>query len=212
VTASRHRLLVLGGTGPTGRLIVEKALEEGHFVTVLARRPDALAIRHASLVVLEGDVLDADLAPAMAGQDTVVSALGRGLKLASKHLMARATPRILAAMERARISRLVFLSAWGVGGTPPEAPLLIRLMFRLMLPDIYADKAAAEAAVRESRVDWTILAPVMLTNAPAANRYRAGEDLRVPGFSKISRADVAACALRSIDDPAAIRKRLVVTA
>ena len=68
------------------------------------------SVRHASLVVLAGDVLGADLAPALAGQDTVVSLLGRGLSLRSEQLMARATPRIVAAMERARIARLVFLS------------------------------------------------------------------------------------------------------
>jgi putative NADH-flavin reductase len=210
VSASPHRILVLGGTGHTGRLIVEQALEQGHFVTVLARRPEAVSVRHASLAVLGGDVLGADLAPALAGQDTVVSSLGRGLSLRSEQLMARATPRIVAAMERARIARLVFLSAYGVGGTPPDAPLLIRLMFRLMFSDIYADKAAAETAVRESSLNWTILAPVKLTSGPAAGRYRAGEDLRVPGFAKISRADVAASVLGAIDDPATFRKRLVV--
>jgi uncharacterized protein YbjT (DUF2867 family) len=79
-----------------------------------------------------------------------------------------------------------------------------------MLSDVYADKAAAEAAVRATSLDWTILAPVMLTNGPATGRYLAGEDLPVPGFAKISRADVATCVLRSIDDPATFRKRSVV--
>jgi putative NADH-flavin reductase len=212
VSGSAHRLLVLGGTGPTGRLIVEQALERGHAVTVLARRPEAVSVRHPSLVVSGGDVLAVDLAPVLAGHDTVVSALGRGMSLRSDGLMSRATPRIVAAMERAGIPRLVFISAYGVGGTAPDAPLLIRLMFRLMLSDIYADKAVAEAVLRESGLNWTILAPVMLKNGPAAGRYRAGEDLRVPGFAKISRADVAASALDSIDDPATFRKRLVVAA
>ncbi|MDQ6892357.1 MAG: SDR family oxidoreductase [Acidobacteriota bacterium] len=212
MSASPHRILVLGGTGPTGRLIVEQALEQGHSVTVLARRPEGHPIGHASLAVLDGDVLEVDLAPVLAGHDTVVSSLGRGMSLRSEHLMSRATPRILAAMERAGIARLVFLSAYGVGGTAAEAPLLLRLLFRVMFSDIYADKAVAEAAVRESSLNWTILAPVKLTNGPAAGRYRAGEDLRVPGFAKISRAAVAASVLGSIDDPATFRKRLVVAA
>ena len=208
---SDHRVLVLGATGPTGRHIVAQALERGHTVTALARRPERLAIRHARLSTMAGDVTDDQaVARAVPGHDVVVSALGVGRAFRSDGLIARAAPRIVSAMERAEISRLIFLSAFGVGGTAPQAPWFFRLMFRLMLADIYADKAAGEAIIARSKLNWTILAPVLLTNGAGTGRYRAGEDLQIRGLARISRADVAACVLGCIDDAATIGKRQVV--
>ena len=207
-----HRIAVLGATGATGRLFVERALENGHAVTALARTPDRLATRHPSLRVVAGDVLSdgTELADAVAGNDVVVSALGRGLELRSHGLMAHAVPRILTAMERHGVTRLVLLSAYGVGRVDQDVPLIPRLMFRTMLRDIYADKETADEAVRKSNLQWTIVAPVHLNHRPEAGRYRAGEDIRTRGFAQISRADVARFMLRCIDDPATFRKRVVI--
>ena len=36
-------VLIVGATGPTGRLAIERATALGHQVTALARRPEALA-------------------------------------------------------------------------------------------------------------------------------------------------------------------------
>jgi putative NADH-flavin reductase len=209
-----HRILVLGATGPTGRYIVAQALDQGHAVTGLARRPARLAIQHPHLTAVAGDVAadDRALARVLPGHDVVASALGRGQSLRSDGLIARAALHIVSAMERAGVRRLIFLSAFGVGGTAPHAPWFFRLMFRVMLPDIYADKAAGEAIIMRSSLNWTILAPVLLTNRPGTGQYRTGEDLPVRGLARIPRADVAACVLRCIDDAATVGKRQVVAA
>ena len=41
-TAAKSKILVLGATGGTGRLIVSQALARGHDVTVLVRSPEKL--------------------------------------------------------------------------------------------------------------------------------------------------------------------------
>jgi putative NADH-flavin reductase len=126
-----HRILVLGATGPTGRYIVAQALDQGHAVTGLARRPARLAIQHPHLTTVAGDVAadERALARVLPGHDVVASALGRGQSLRSDGLIARAALHIVSAMERAGVRRLIFLSAFGVGGTAPHAPWLFRLMF-----------------------------------------------------------------------------------
>jgi uncharacterized protein YbjT (DUF2867 family) len=153
---------------------------------------------------------DPGIGAAVAGHEAVLSALGVGRSLRSHGFMARATPRIVSAMEQADVDRLVFLSAFGVGDTAPRAPWTFKLMFRLMLSDIYADKAAAEAILRRSEPNWTIVAPVILTDRPARGRYRAAEQLDVPHFARIPRADVADYMLRCLDDPASFRRRVVL--
>ncbi len=209
---SKHRIVVLGGSGPTGRQIVAKALEGGHTVTAIARRPERLAIQHPSLTAVAADVAAKDqaLSRVLPGHDVVISALGRGQALRSQSLIARAAPSIVSAMEGAKISRLVFVSAYGVGGTAPQEAWYLQLVFRVILANIYADKAIGEAIISRSALNWTILAPVILTDQPGTGRYSLREDLSIRGFARISRADVADGALRCMDDPASFRKRLVV--
>src|SRR4051812_45547097 len=70
------KILILGGTGPTGRHIVDQALARGYDVTVLVRSPEkANDLNGAKLVV--GDARDEKaLRQAIKGRDAVISALG----------------------------------------------------------------------------------------------------------------------------------------
>jgi putative NADH-flavin reductase len=71
------KLLIFGGTGRTGRALVEQALEQGHAVTVFARDPAKLAVAHENLRVMKGDVADYEsVETAIKSQDAVMSALG----------------------------------------------------------------------------------------------------------------------------------------
>jgi putative NADH-flavin reductase len=71
------KLLIFGGTGRTGRALVEQAIEQGHVVTVFARDPAKLGIAHENLRVMKGDIGDYDsVETAIKEQDAVLSALG----------------------------------------------------------------------------------------------------------------------------------------
>jgi putative NADH-flavin reductase len=207
------KLLVLGGTGGTGRLIVAQALEAGHDVTVLARDRSRVTTTHPLLRVVIGDTTaGADaLFEAMRGQDAVISALGRGYSFKSHHLIARSVPNILAAMEMAGLSRLVFTSAIGVGDTFADAPLPAKLFFVTLLRGIYADKLVGDRLIRDSDLDWTIVQPSKMTDGPLTKQYRSGEHLVFAGKAEISRADTAHFILDRINDPSSIRKTLVVS-
>ena len=70
------KVLVLGATGATGRLIVSKAVEQGYQVVALVRSK-AKAIDLAGAELVEGDARDvAALTRAIAGCDAVISSLG----------------------------------------------------------------------------------------------------------------------------------------
>lgn len=205
------KLLVLGATGGTGREVVRQAIERGHEVTVLARRPDALPARER-LRVVPGDATrdDAAMAEALAGQDAVVSSLGRGSSLQSENLMQRSFARMLPAMDKAGVRRFVMVSASGVGESADSAPLIPRLMYRTMLADLFADKKAGEDMLRASTLDWTIVRPVILTNGALRGRYRAAEALPLSGLPRISRADVAHFILGELQANRYLRKVVVL--
>ena len=71
------KLLIFGGTGRTGRSLVEQALEQGHVVTVFARDPAKMDTAHENLRVIKGNIADYESAEtAVKAQDAVLSALG----------------------------------------------------------------------------------------------------------------------------------------
>ena len=206
------KILVFGATGPSGQQLVQQALSQGHEVTAFARNPDGMSTGKRVRIVAGDTTRDAEqIAEAMRGQEAVVSALGRRKTLRSDNLIARSMHLIVPAMEQAGVRRLVVMSAFGVGGSLRDAPLIPRIMYRVLLADIFADKKAAEDEIRRSSLDWTIAYPVLLTDGPLTGHYRAGERIELRGVPKISRADVAHFMLAEMKNRAFVRKVAVLS-
>lgn len=206
-------LLILGASGGTGRQVVAQALDLGHEVTAFVRRADRLPVTHERLRVITGqlpqDVTALDAA--VRGQDAVISALGVGQSLKSGGLIERSMPVLVAALERAGVRRLIITSAYGVGTTFQDVPLLPRALIRVLLRDLYADKHSGEEILRRSGLDWTLVYPTTLTNGPKTGAIRAGERLQLAGLPRISRADLASVLLAQIEDRTYLRKGVLVT-
>ena len=207
------KLLVLGASGPTGRHLVSQALDQGHEVTAFVRRPEAVDLRHERLRVAAGDTTrDAEkIEAAVRGQDAVLSALGVSRSFLPNGLMAASVHNIVGAMKREGVQRFVLMSALGVGESRNDAPMVPRLMYATFLSAIFADKEAAEAELRASTLDWTIVYPVLLTNGPLTARYRYAERLELFGMPTISRADTAHFMLGEAVKPRFSRRTVIVS-
>lgn len=206
------KFLLFGATGPTGQQIVSQALEQGHDVTAFVRNPDRLTVKHDRLHVVKGSVPDDPpaVADAVRGKDAVISALGVGQSFKPRGLIARSVPVIVSAMERHGVRRVIFISAIGVGDSIRDTPLFLRIFCRTLLRAIYADKKQGDDYLRGSKLDWTLVQPVILTQGEKTGRYRVGERLELRGAPKISRADVADFVLRQLSDRTYLKKTAVI--
>lgn len=188
------KFLLLGATGATGTLFVERATEAGNEVVAFVR--DASKITPADrLTVVEGDVRDARaLAEAMRGTDAVVSTLGLGKVKDPGNLIADTTRALVRAAEDSGTKRVLIMSAFGVGDSLAKASAFARFLYNSGGKATFADKAAGERILTASGLDWTLAYPVLLTNKPATDDVHA-IDLtaldRLPGLPRIPRADVA---------------------
>jgi uncharacterized protein YbjT (DUF2867 family) len=184
-------IAILGGTGGIGGHVLSWALDAGHPVRALARRPEALA-RRDSLTVVRGDALDAAaVAETIAGAGAVVSALGpRGAK--SESLLAGAAENIVAGMDKTGARRLVCVSAAGAYITgDPNTGRLIKAILPRVFAKQFADTRQMENVIRESGLDWTLVRATRLVNRPGTGRYRVSPDFPPPHGRTIARADVA---------------------
>jgi len=183
------KLALFGATGGTGHQVLLQALEQGHSVTALARDPERLEARQAALTVVAGDVLDREaVARCVDGSEAVICVLGT--RRGAEPIEARGTEVILAAMQGAGVRRLIAVTSLGVGDSRDQVPFYFKLMMKTFLSKVMAAKEEQEQLIRASGLDWTIVRPGGLTDAPKSRNYRHGVDGSIRA-GRIARADVA---------------------
>jgi uncharacterized protein YbjT (DUF2867 family) len=200
---NRVRVLIIGATGGTGRHLVRQALDEGHQVIALARKPEKIKLEHPNLQIVKGNVLDyASLESAMRGQSAVLCALGTKRFFYPNRVVSKGTANILRAMKSCGAPRLICESSIGIGNSVGRLGLYgTFFLVPVILPFIFYDKVRQEKLIEESETDWVIIRPAVLANAPRRGRYRHGPN--VGNFiwtNRISRADVADFMLKQLTD------------
>ena len=143
-----RRLFIAGATGAVGRVLVPLADRHGIAVVPHVRPKSAATLTHSAKVAIELDDA-AGLAKAMEGCSTVVQLIGTMKKRFAagdtyESSDIGTTRSLVAAAKQAGVDHLVLLSSVGAG-RPFGAYLQA--------------KAKAEALVRESSIDFTVLRP-----------------------------------------------------
>ena len=202
------RVLIVGATGGTGRQLVAQALERGFAVTALVRNPSKLRVDHPQLTVVQGDVLDyASVEAAMRGQEVVVSALGHKRFFYPTRILSDGTRNILRAMDTHAVPRLVCETSLGIGDSAGRMGLYFTLFtIPVILPFYFWDKTRQERMIADSKVEWVIVRPGMLTNGDKRGRLRHGRHVGGLFWTvRISRADVADFMLNQLESDTYLR-------
>jgi putative NADH-flavin reductase len=210
------RIVIFGANGATGRLLTEQALAAGHDVAAVTRRPADFPIEHERLTVVAADVHEAQAVErAVEGADVVLSTLGVPFTRKPINVYSDGIGHVVAAMSQHGVKRLVVVSS---SATEPHHHadggfLLNRVLQPLVTATIgkttYADMRRMEGLVRSSDLEWTIMRPSGLFDAPEVTTYELHED-QAPGIFT-SRADLAASLLEQASDVRFIRKAVAVT-
>ena len=200
------RTVIAGGHGKIALLLEGLLAARGDQALALVRNPAHLADVQgagAEAVVCDLETASAaDVAALLSGADAVVFAAGAGpgSGVSRKDAVDRAASVLMAgAAEQAGVRRFVQISSMGAG-QPPQAG-----SDETWAAYITA-KTAAEDDLRARDLDWTILRPGGLTDAPAAGRVR----LAAPPVPRgtIPRADVAAVIAALLSGPYARHQTL----
>ncbi|HYB46662.1 MAG TPA: NAD(P)H-binding protein [Streptosporangiaceae bacterium] len=193
------RVVIAGGHGKIALLLERLLAERGDQAVGLIRNPAHVADVQkagAEAVICDLEAASADdVAVLVSGADVVVFAAGAGPGSGAprKDSVDRAASVLMAdAAERAGVRRVVQVSSMGAGRPP-----------RLGSDEVWAAyitaKTAAEADLRSRDLDWTILRPGGLTDAPATGKIRLAPP-PVPGGT-VPRGDVATVIAALLDNP-----------
>ena len=119
-------IAVLGGSGRTGRPLIEALLHRGHSVRTLARTPSALAER-PGMIVLPGSSTDpASLDAVLSGSDAVLSALGP--RKDEPQLQSSTARLLIQLMPMHDLSRFVGVSGAGIDVPGDDKPVKDRVI------------------------------------------------------------------------------------
>lgn len=191
------QVAIVGGHGKIARLLHPLLVEAGRQPVALVRSDSQRGAveelgAHARLLNIE-QADEAAFAQAFAGCDAVVFSAGGGAdgNITRKRTVdLEGSLKSIAGAHAAGITRFVQVSAIGVDDPLPDDT-----------DDVWRAyveaKRDADAALRASGLDWTILRPGRLTDGPGTGLVALGDDVR---RAEVPRADVAAVVAAVLDD------------
>jgi putative NADH-flavin reductase len=188
------KVTIFGGTGKTGKYLIDEGLKRGFEITVVARSNSPF--EHPKVSIIRGDLTDVELLRvAIRGSDAVLSALGPTSPRHPDDLpITAATQAIIAAMKLEHVKRLIAVST-GTAPDPEDGPdwkvRLQALMIKLLLPSSYRDIIGLSRAIRSSQLDWTMVRVAILTHRPAARQPIVGLYGHTRHSMTVAREDVA---------------------
>ena len=207
------KIVVIGASRGIGLEVVQQALARGHEVTALLRDPGKVALEHARLHKVRGDIGNpADVRTALNGQDAVCACVGVNPTRGPVELFSLGARNVLAALQDALATKYVAVTGVGAGESRGHGGFFYDRIFQpLLLGTIYADKDREEQLIKASAADWLIVRPGRLTNGPRTGVYRAITDLSGVTAGKISRADVADFILNQLESPSLFKQTPLLT-
>jgi len=195
-------IAIFGGSGQTGKLVLEKALEQGYKVNALVRTPQKVEIQNPNLKVIQGDVLNPkDVQKTVDDSEVVLSLFGH-VKGSPEWLQTDGTTNIANAMDQTGITKIISLSGGGLPFPEKDKPKfpdkMIRFIMKVAVPKVLNDANRHAEFLKNSHLDWMIVRGPRLTNDEPKNTYRVGW-VGVNASTKISRGDLADFIVKQIE-------------
>jgi uncharacterized protein YbjT (DUF2867 family) len=196
-------IVIAGGHGQIALRLTRLLTARGDRVRGLIRNPDHAADLEAagSEPVLCDLELNPDIQTAIGAADAIVFAAGAGAGsgVTRKRTMDRdGALKLIDAAKAGGISRYLMISTFHA--EEPRGNEVFQAYMRA--------KAEADAALRESGLEYTIIRPGRLTDEPCTGRVNLARRLK---GADVPRDDVAAVLLACLDDPRTIGRQWELT-
>ena len=213
------KILLFGATGRTGRIILQKALKDGHEVTAIVRDPSKINGTKANIV--QGSPYDKKtVQKAMAGCDAVINTLNISrtsdspwAKLRSpKDLISRTAQNAIDAMKENNTKRIIVMSTIGAGESKKKLPFIVKLVVGCSnLRHAFKDHTRQEEILANSDRNWTVIRFPMLTEEEGENEILVNMNDGTKINRNINRETVARFILSILGDEKYYKKVIAIS-
>ena len=185
------KVLVVGASGATGRLVVDQLLDRGVEVNAIVRFLDSLP-EHLNLNKIQASVhslTDSEMAAHLRGCDAVVSCLGHNLSFKGIFGQPRALVtetiqcicRAIHSIESGGVVKVILMNTSGnsnrdIPETPPLSQRIVVGILRVLLPPHVDNEKAADflrthIGQKDKMIEWVVVRPDALTDEEEVTKY-----------------------------------------
>jgi uncharacterized protein YbjT (DUF2867 family) len=208
------KILLLGATGRTGKLVIEEAIRRGHEISAIARYPEKL--NDYKVDITPGTPYDFEtVEKAFSGCEAVINTLNISRKsdnpwaglVSPKDLISKSATNAVSAMKKAGIKRFVALSTIGAGSSWKTTPAILKFIVSISnLKYAFRDHGKQEEILQNSSIEYTICRAPMLTTETNTNGVVAVKEEENPPKMILSRNSAAEFFIKIIENKEHIRE------
>ena len=217
-------IVIYGATGKVGSHVVQEALDRGHRVTAVSRRPEQVEMQHDNLSIVKGDLLDkASVTEIVTGKDVVILSVrgvigDSGWPESALQFMAAEMLIDAVFQQGDRAPRLLHVGGSGSLEVEPGVLYAAKLP-KILIPknlevEILGQILALEFYRKVDDVKWTYVTPPKnFTNGPRTGVFRIGGSRALQddrGRTRVSRADFAVALIDEAEQARHVREQISV--
>jgi putative NADH-flavin reductase len=196
-------ITIIGASAGIGLETVKRALKRNHKVTTLSRSEINLT-NTTNLTTLKGSATNkTDLKKSIANADAVIVALGTGKSMKATTLYSDFAKLLVEVQQETNIQiPFIVVTGFGAGESGQYNGFIMKLFFKSLLKDVYADKTKMEEIIINSKIKWIVVRPGLLKDKPLTEKYRAENKLfQGINIGSINRSDVADYLVKQAENP-----------
>ena len=202
------KIAVIGGTGKSGKYLVNQLINQGFQFKILVRNPEHFQINNPNIEVITGNVTDYhSIYELLKDCQAVISTLGMGVPPSEPTIFSQSTSNVIKAMNSLNIKRYIVTTGLNVN-TPLDKKntktAFATDWMKKTFPLSTADKQLEYEILSTSNVDWTLVRLPLIELTEERNPVASNlEDCQ---GDKISATDLAHFLIEQLTSETFIRK------
>lgn len=185
-------ITIFGATGMTGKWAIDEALANGHTVRAFGRNVyEKLSTERERLELIKGGVFSlSEVGDAVIGVDAVLSCLGGGLDTTDR-TRSLGIKTIVEAMGKQGVQRIIAIGSTGILQADETTLRYETPGYSAIFKPIAVEHRDAWQYMAASSLDWTMLCPPEIKDAPPTGEYNLNLDYPAEGPMWVNAGDLA---------------------
>lgn len=154
-----NTIAVIGGTGKSGKFLVQSLLNKQYPIRMLLRNPENFTLKNPLINIVKGDVRNSEAVHHLIKDcDVVISTLGQSV--GEKSIFSDATGNIIKAMNSYGINRYIVTTGLNVNTPFDHKNEKVKMATDWMYqnyPETTTDKQKEYELLNESNLNWTLV-------------------------------------------------------
>lgn len=203
---THNTIAVIGGTGKSGKYLVQKLLENNYSIKLLLRNPENFLLQNPLIEIVKGDARDYhSVLKLLENCNVLLSTLGQ--PKGEKTIFSDATKNIINAMNHYQIKRYIVTTGLSVNTAFDNKNENVKMATDWMYqnyPETTVDKQKEYKLLTKSNLDWTLVRlPLINLTDECFKTETSLEDCK---GENISATDLGKFLVSQIDDEAFIKR------